>query len=585
MTVTVSAPVPSFAAAVPLETRSAAPVLPVRVAAALGLLGLARGVGSAEWRAVQDQLGDRPAAQEDLAVWVESEMQVVEAVETLQAWADAHGLAALARMHQAVGSQCQILADTRTWRLTSNSRDTEFADASDSCDAAGPSDASWAMQAKAAEANAEWDVRAETDTATVDEVMLATGLPEGEVRRRLALAVDRNGRGSVLHAGLAAGQVSLYRATTMHQATAALDTQVARAVCVRLLQTNPDESTRSHRWFTQTLHRQVLRHTTDLASARHDALTARRAYASMDDTGGTATLVATGDATRVTAAMDRVERLARRLRGDGDARTLDQLRSDITIDLILYGWTTTTPGNAESTESTDGTEGTANAGNAGGSESDDSTESGGAGESLHSSIQGVRGAAELALFTRLHQDTPLLLGPTTFVGAPPPAQVHVVVSLTTLLGLDDGTGEIPGWGPIDAAQTRLAAVTAGSVWRRLVTDPLTATTLELSTGRYRPTPAMADLIGALDGTCRAPGCTIAAATCDLDHNRPWPHGDSEPVRETPPPPQPQNPRDLAVRSRPARHPHLDHPHRPPLHHHPPRLRHPRPAPRHRRRDR
>ncbi|MEO8828528.1 hypothetical protein [Lapillicoccus sp.] len=59
----------------PFETRSAEPVLPVRVAAASGLLGVAR---------------------------------VAEAVETLKSWADAHGLAALARMHQAVGSQCQI---------------------------------------------------------------------------------------------------------------------------------------------------------------------------------------------------------------------------------------------------------------------------------------------------------------------------------------------------------------------------------------------------------------------------------------------------------------------------------------------
>ncbi len=605
---TVATHLPPCTSAVPLRAPSAEAVLPGRVAAALGLLGVVRVVESAEWRAVQDQLGDRPPAEEDLAAWVQTELQVLEAVEALKSWADAHGLAALARMHQAVGSQCQLLADTRTWRLSQATRasqdtgrtkavptdsgpadagrtkavptDSGPADAgrteaspieTDPTNVAGPAKAAWMLEtrrAKVAEANAAWDVRAETDTSTVDEVMLATGLPEGEVRRRLALALDRHGRGSVLHAGLTLGQTSLYRATTMHQQTAGLDTQVARAVCVRLLTPAPDGSSRSHRWFTQTLHRQVLRHTTDLVATRRDALAARRAYASMDDTGGTATLVATGDATRITAAIDRVDRLARRIRAVGDARTLDQLRSDITIDLILYGWMMPTPtdgttdgttdraadgaahgavatrfASGDSTGSPDSTasnstgspdstasDGTgspdSSASNSSTSARGSSTGSGGDTEGIpgRQGVPGVQGAAELAMFTRFHQDTPLRLGPSTFVGVPPPAQVHVVVSLSTLLGLDDGPGEIPGWGPIDAAHARQAAVTAGSVWRRLVTDPLTGNALELSTGRYRPTQAMADVIAALDGTCRAPGCTIAAATCDLDHHRPWPQG-------------------------------------------------------------
>ena len=46
----------------------------------------------------------------------------------------------------------------------------------------------------------------------------------------------------------------------------------------------------------------------------------------------------------------------------------------------------------------------------------------------------------------------------------------------------------------------------------------------LSTQRYRPTKTMADLVAALDSTCRAPGCTIPATRCDLDHDTPWPAG-------------------------------------------------------------
>ena len=34
-------------------------------------------------------------------------------------------------------------------------------------------------------------------------------------------------------------------------------------------------------------------------------------------------------------------------------------------------------------------------------------------------------------------------------------------------------------------------------------------------------------VEAVDGTCRAPGCTVPAARCDLDHDVPWPHGPTD----------------------------------------------------------
>ena len=63
------------------------------------------------------------------------------------------------------------------------------------------------------------------------------------------------------------------------------------------------------------------------------------------DPDGTGCLRVTGEAGRVAAAMERVEDVARRLRGDGDARTLTQLRSDVAFDLLLYGWAN--PGDLE----------------------------------------------------------------------------------------------------------------------------------------------------------------------------------------------------------------------------------------------
>lgn len=106
----------------------------------------------------------------------------------------------------------------------------------------------------------------------------------------------------------------------------------------------------------------------------------------------------------------------------------------------------------------------------------------------------------------------------------PPAHVNVVVSLTTLLGLDDAVAEVPGYGFVTGVHARQIALAEGLVWRRLVTDPLTVAALDLSTQRYRPTKAMSDLVAVLDSMCRGPGCTVPAFRCDNDHEIAWPHG-------------------------------------------------------------
>ena len=110
----------------------------------------------------------------------------------------------------------------------------------------------------------------------------------------------------------------------------------------------------------------------------------------------------------MTVALDRVDGLARGLRSGGDARTLEQLRFDLTLDLLLFGW---------------------------------------------ASPDQVPEAAR-----------------ATFAGEAPVARVNLVVALTTMLGLDDQPGEIPGHGFVPAAVTRSIATASGSVWRRLVTD-------------------------------------------------------------------------------------------------------------------
>ncbi|MDQ6896267.1 MAG: HNH endonuclease [Actinomycetota bacterium] len=407
----------------------------------------------AHWAVRSAVLADRRVG-ELPASWIEEELQVLEAVERVKAWADSRGLAALRRLHEAVSEQCRHLDDDRAAMAGPRAGLTPTA------------------------------LRHESRTAAVDEVVLATGLSEAQVTRRLDLALDEDGRASVLLGALDSGEVGLDRALRVHHDTRGIGPEETRAICTRLLARNADGSVRSHRAFCRELRRQVVLHTPDPAAARAEALTQRTAYGVIED-DGTGTLIVTGEAGRVTAAMDRVDDLARRLRAAGDARTLAQLRSDVALDLVLYGWTSPAvvpPGSA-----------------------------------------------------------------ATFVGRPPPARVTLVVPMTTLLGGFDGAegagaaggadcgggagggagpavAELPGYGFIGGAQARQLAMSSGSVWRRIVTDPVTGAALDVSTFRYRPTQAMADTVAALDGVCRAPGCTTTADRCDIDHARPWPVG-------------------------------------------------------------
>ncbi|WP_344383011.1 HNH endonuclease, partial [Georgenia ruanii] len=102
-----------------------------------------------------------------------------------------------------------------------------------------------------------------------------------------------------------------------------------------------------------------------------------------------------------------------------------------------------------------------------------------------------------------------------------PVRIHVTVPLTTLLG-GGQAGHLDGYGPIDPATARALAL--GGTWKRLVTDPLTGTVLDLGRTRYRPPPDLAELIRLRDKTCFRPGCGARASGCQLDHTIPFARG-------------------------------------------------------------
>ncbi len=145
--------------------------------------------------------------------------------------------------------------------------------------------------------------------------------------------------------------------------------------------------------------------------------------------------------------------------------------------------------------------------------------------------------------------------------------MNLTVPLTTLLDLADEPGEAAGFGPLDAATTRLLAGAAarhpatrwcltvtdgtgrvighgcrgrdraspagdraspGGAGRGLVIkiDPLAFPGCghQRETRGYQLTPRLRHLIEIRDRTCTFPGCRRPAVRCDKDHTVPYGHG-------------------------------------------------------------
>lgn len=103
----------------------------------------------------------------------------------------------------------------------------------------------------------------------------------------------------------------------------------------------------------------------------------------------------------------------------------------------------------------------------------------------------------------------------------------------TLLGLDDATCELEGFGPITAERARqLALQSASTILRRVFTDPADDSILFLDAGRYRFSGDQREAIRAMHPISTFPGATTPAGCCDLDHVREYQTG--PPGRPDPP---------------------------------------------------
>lgn len=92
------------------------------------------------------------------------------------------------------------------------------------------------------------------------------------------------------------------------------------------------------------------------------------------------------------------------------------------------------------------------------------------------------------------------------------------VDLSTLAGLDESPGEIPGWGPVIADIARKAAENATRIQATITAD---GELVDVVTTQRRPTADQRRQVQATNPTCIFPGCRLPASRSDLDHNPPW----------------------------------------------------------------
>ena len=337
------------------------------------------------------------------------------------------------------------------------------------------------------------------------EVTTATGLGSHEIHARLELATSRTATAAELRSRLQSGAVSLHRACTIHAETRSLPDEAGLEIVDAVLR-QKDGAPPSPTLFRQRLNRACLAADREAGERRREARRRRRGAYALIDPDGLGALHVTNDADKIVASMERVDAIARAARQGGDPRDLDSLRADIITDILMFGW----PSTSEMPCAADGlTPAPAD---------DRSADSGEAQQS-----RAARAADSSRTEGRSSQPT-VLEDWFTRIGQRPAASVRIVVPFTTAAGATDAPCEVPGYGWVAAEHAREIILNAGSTWHRLAVEADTGAALSLETQAYRPTAAMRAHVEAVDGTCRAPGCTVPAARCDLDHDIPWPHG-------------------------------------------------------------
>lgn len=148
----------------------------------------------------------------------------------------------------------------------------------------------------------------------------------------LALALDMRRRLPDVHAGLVAGTIDVRRARVIAGGTAHLPDAAAAAVATQALADAPRLTTGQ---LAALIRRLAVANDPEDARNRFELAVEQRRLVTEADASGTAHLLGLDlPPDRVSAVRARINRLARQLKTKDEARSMDQLRADVFLDLL-----------------------------------------------------------------------------------------------------------------------------------------------------------------------------------------------------------------------------------------------------------
>ena len=174
------------------------------------------------------------------------------------------------------------------------------------------------------------------------EIQAALHLTRRATETELSFALDVERRLPAVWTALVEGQIDLRRAKTIIRGTEHLSVGVARGVVERIIDAAAVLTTGELR---ARLEREVIKTDPQAAAERYEHRVKDRRLIVESTRDGTANLVGLDlPPHKVSAASRRVNHLARSLKTKGETRTLDQLRADVYLDLLLGNATGKTAG-------------------------------------------------------------------------------------------------------------------------------------------------------------------------------------------------------------------------------------------------
>ena len=279
-------------------------------------------------------------------------------------------------------------------------------------------------------------------------------------------------------AALAAGTISWQHARIIVEETTGLDPAGAAALEAHFLDPGAPDPARGCRAgdlvpsrFRAKARTWRERHHRVSIEQRHTKSAGDRRVEYLPDRDGMAWLSAYLPADTAAGIWERTTAAARALQGPDEARTLTQLRADITASWLLTSHMTCTAGG---------------------------TAGGGTGMAGCGGVPG---------------------------GVPSPrAQVLITVPVLSLLGATAEPATLDGYGPIPPSMARRLVTDGADSFYRVLTDPRDGAPLEIGRTSYRLTKAQRQWLRLRDGRCPFPGCSNHSLDNEADHLLAWADG-------------------------------------------------------------